>query len=956
MTRTYAFGSLAALLVCSAGSVVAHGQSLLQAALSPAKELVIGPSPSEQAARDAAVRAAEDRERDGGCILRAVDNVAAGSLDPERKRGTLLARLTHSPMCFPRDLNQEQFDAIMRDWQFMPPGLTGPGGVVPRFNVDGTSWVGDINQGTSGRANSVRFTYSFPADGATWGLASISSTGPNTLNASLTAAFGATNRDRGREYFRQSLAAWKRYGGMTYQEVADSGIPMDQVLTRRADVGDIRIGGRAFGTATFLAYNAFPSAAFAGVGGGDMCMNTSFFLPGNFLRTNDNYRYLRNTVAHEHGHGVGCIHQIPCNQAIMMEPQISTNFDVLTIDDRRAAGRNYGDRFAGNQSAGTARDFGNLTATAVTSVIERDLSTNGTAGANNTDEDWFRFTTSSFQNVVITAAPTGGSYVNGQQSSGCTGTSATVNAQQAGNLNVEVYNALGTGLPLFSATTAAAGSNEVLTLNALAAGTYTVRIVDVGPNAAANELVQLYDLTIRVGTSTAPPYANAGINKICFTGFPCFFMGDINSAPTETGSTISSYAWDTDGNGSFETAGAQPNVTYTTTGDRNVTLRVTDSNGRTRTDTIVVSVVAPPSLTVSSVAPSSGAQNAIVPVTINGAGFTGVTSTSQITVSGAGVSAAGTPVVNGAGTQITGLSLIVGSTAATGARDITINSGSAIGTGVGVFTVTPAPTGACCAPAGTCTITTSAACAPTGGTWQGAGTVCSPNPCSPVTGACCVAGNCSVITPAACSTAGGTYFGNSSICTPSPCAPVTGACCATDGSCSIQTSADCSTAGGTYQGNATVCTPNPCPQPTGACCATDGSCSIQTSANCTTAGGTYQGNATVCTPNPCPQPTGACCSGVTCSVITQALCVGTNRSWVGPSTVCNVSGNNLTPCCRADFNRDGTRAPSDIFAFLNAYFSTDVDANAQTDTDGNAVRAPADIFAYLNIYFAGGCP
>jgi hypothetical protein len=44
------------------------------------------------------------------------------------------------------------------------------------------------------------------------------------------------------------------------------------------------------------------------------------------------------------------------------------------------------------------------------------------------------------------------------------------------------------------------------------------------------------------------------------------------------------------------------------------------------------------------------------------------------------------------------------------------------------FTITPAPTGACCAPAGTCTSTTQAACM-SPGAWQGAGTSCTPNPC-----------------------------------------------------------------------------------------------------------------------------------------------------------------------------------------------------------------------------------
>lgn len=52
-----------------------------------------------------------------------------------------------------------------------------------------------------------------------------------------------------------------------------------------------------------------------------------------------------------------------------------------------------------------------------------------------------------------------------------------------------------------------------------------------------------------------------------------------------------------------------------------------------------------------------------------------------------------------------------------------------------------------------------------------------------------------------------------------------------------------------------------------------------------------------------------------------------------------------------DFNRDGVESPSDIFAFLTAYFSPSLTA----DFDQSGTLAPADIFAYLNTYFVP-CP
>ncbi len=75
-------------------------------------------------------------------------------------------------------------------------------------------------------------------------------------------------------------------------------------------------------------------------------------------------------------------------------------------------------------------------------------------------------------------------------------------------------------------------------------------------------------------------------------------------------------------------------------------------------------------------------------------------------------------------------------------------------------------TGACCNLSGACSITTQAACA---GTWIGANTACSPNPCStpPPTGACCSpSGVCTVATQASCT---GTWMGGGTACAPNPC-------------------------------------------------------------------------------------------------------------------------------------------------------------------------------------------
>jgi len=85
----------------------------------------------------------------------------------------------------------------------------------------------------------------------------------------------------------------------------------------------------------------------------------------------------------------------------------------------------------------------------------------------------------------------------------------------------------------------------------------------------------------------------------------------------------------------------------------------------------------------------------------------------------------------------------------------------------------PSPTGACCAPDGSCSVVLDpgAACiAPD--VYQGATTSCDPNLCPQPTGACCtadVAGTCNEVTEEACTAAGDSFQGEFSTCAASDC-------------------------------------------------------------------------------------------------------------------------------------------------------------------------------------------
>ncbi len=596
-------------------------------------------------------------------------------------------------MCFAEDADPVDVAADMTRFALRPVSLGPVGTVIPKFFTSGTVWNGNVAPGltatrSAGQAARATLTYSFPEDGVPWGSSNSGfPAGTNVLNQSITTLFGTDGLDRGRELCRQALASWRRSGGIDYTEVADDSANYSTSATKSATRGDIRIGGIPLtqGTTT-LAYNNFPGS------GGDMVINTNYMVGTSAIASPSNgYRYWRNVVAHEHGHGLGYQHVIPCSGSKLMEPQISTNFNMLTIDERRAAGRNYGDRFSGNNAAIRAVNMGNLTSPTFRSVRYLDMSLNGPTGTNSSNQDWYRFTVSSSQRVIISVTPTGGSYLNDPQTNNCDNPASptTLNASNAGDPALRVYNSAGTTL-LFESTTAAAGSVETVD-QVFEPGTYTIQVIDFAQGTSSNATVQLYDIAALVPGFTSEPQAIAGINKRIEAGARCYFMGDHNSRATNPGSSISSYAWDLDANGTFETSGAQPTRIYTSNGVFPITLRVTDNLGRTSTDTINLTVFGA-TTTVSSVTPANAPAGTAIPVVILGTNFNGVTSASQVSF-GLGTTVSGTPVVTGVGTRIEGLTVTVDENAAFGVRDVRVTNSDglgAIGTGFGLFAIDPA--------------------------------------------------------------------------------------------------------------------------------------------------------------------------------------------------------------------------------------------------------------------------
>ena len=611
------------------------------------------------------------------------------------ERGAMMLNLAQvSIACYEENLTREQYDSLMDRFGLLPAAF-GEDWFAGRFVTTNNVWFGEGTTQSNGLARGANLTYSFPNDGVSWGISSVGlGTGANNLGASLinSSTIGQGNPARldfGRELIRQTFAGWQFYSGLSYREVADDNVPQNQTVNRVATRGDIRVGAYAFpgGQNGVLAYNAFPApASGVPITGGDMAINSAYFTGSSFNSASSNWRFFRNTVAHEHGHGTGFIHTVPCNSSKLMEPSIFTSQDMQRIDDIRGAQRNYGDRYEGNNSAQNAHNLGNLTNR---SVAEPFLSTNGQTGFNNSDEDWFRFTIDSARPVTITVTPTGGTYSAGQQSGGCSGSTGTITASQAGNLSLELRDAAGNTI-IADATAGAAGVAETVTLGSLPAGEYTVRVFDVGPNLAGNQIVQLYDMVVRVNNLNTEPLAVPGVDKRIAANTNCYFIGNVNSRATQASATIftSGYDWDLDGDGVFETNDqTQPVFTYPSNGVYEVTLRVTDSFNTSGLGTMNVTVFGA-TTDLATVSPNTGEQGQLVPVTFTGVNLKNVSAASEFTVSGSGVTVVGTPVPNALGTEVTGLSLFIDPGASVGARDISVFNADGSDTLVGGFTVT----------------------------------------------------------------------------------------------------------------------------------------------------------------------------------------------------------------------------------------------------------------------------
>lgn len=300
--------------------------------------------------------------------------------------------------------------------------------------------------------------------------------------------------------FQECFDRWSQLTGITYTHITFSGNDWDDGAGwgsgGSADRGDVRISMKNIdGAFNILAYNNFPAS------GGDMVIDRS----ESWASSANNYLFFRNTVMHEHGHGIGLFHVCPVTNTKLLEPFLSTAFDGPQHDEVRAGQRHYGDPFEPDNTAAEATDLGVLSAETllnVGTVPPPSLGANTTLLSIDADaeQDWFRFNLAVRGDLTITVTPKGLNYDSSpQQGSNCT-SGNFVNSLSVANLSLELIDSGGVTV-LASAVSNPIGMPEVLSYAAESTGDYYVRVFE-SPTHGPTES-QLYELTIQFATCSA---------------------------------------------------------------------------------------------------------------------------------------------------------------------------------------------------------------------------------------------------------------------------------------------------------------------------------------------------------------------------------------------------------------------------------------------------------------------
>ena len=296
--------------------------------------------------------------------------------------------------------------------------------------------------------------------------------------------------------FQESFDRWSALTGITYTFVDNGVDDWDDgsgwgTAGNGTTRGDVRIGMKPIdGGSNVLAYNNFPP-------GGDMVLDRS----ENWASASNNFRFLRNILLHEHGHGIGMFHVCPITQTKLMEPFLATNFDGPQHDDVRGAQRHYGDPFEPDNTFAEANDLGMLVSgntLTVGTVPAPSLGTNTALLSIDGDavQDWFTFNIAAAGDLTITVTPKGHNYDSSSQlGNGSCDSGNFINSLSVANLRFELIDADGSTV-LVTVANEPVGVAEVLDYAATIPGDYYIRVLEGNQPGESPTQSQLYELTV----------------------------------------------------------------------------------------------------------------------------------------------------------------------------------------------------------------------------------------------------------------------------------------------------------------------------------------------------------------------------------------------------------------------------------------------------------------------------
>jgi hypothetical protein len=282
-------------------------------------------------------------------------------------------------------------------------------GSNPKYDI-GTRWDDSATNPSIAQYTPFTLTYSFVPDGvAIPKREPLESADPCNIHATFDTAFGG-NRAAWKALFAESFNRWADFIPATYIEVSDDGAPFGQTAGVLGERGDLRIAMHRIDPPTagfnILGYCYSPVYKFPDRRG-DMVLASENI--SDFADPANNYRFLRNLVMHEHGHGIGMFHVQPWNGSKLMEAYLTNYTDGPQEDDIRGAQRSYGDRFEQNNSSGEAQDLGALPAPKscdFTPLVVADLALEASPS-----EDFFKFTLPAMSQLRLLVEPVGTFYL-----------------------------------------------------------------------------------------------------------------------------------------------------------------------------------------------------------------------------------------------------------------------------------------------------------------------------------------------------------------------------------------------------------------------------------------------------------------------------------------------------------------------------------------------------------------